>query len=43
MDDYLEKDQEFDNLEETIRKLVEMKIFIVGIMIPNLFMVETTL
>lgn len=43
MDDYLEKDQEFDNLEETIRKLVEMKIFIVGIMIPNIFMVETTL
>lgn len=42
MDDYVEKDQEFDNLEETIRKLVSMKISIIGLILPNLNLVETT-
>jgi len=42
LDDYVEKDQEFDNLEETIRKLVSMKISIIGLILPNLNLVETT-
>ena len=33
MDDYLDKDKEFDNLEETVRKLVSMKIYMIGLVL----------
>ena len=42
LDDYKDKDKEFDNLEETIRKLISMKIAIIGLILPNLNLVETT-
>ena len=35
MDVYFVKDKEFDNLEETIRKLVSMKIYMIGLVLPT--------